>query len=154
MSFFFCTLSAIFQIDFTLAFGEGGFVIYWMTTWLLMAAVGGANQNVASVVVATFGPQYLGFWLMGWIAMNIAPSYNPMAIHNSFYRYGYMMPIQNALGIFKVIFLNTSKHTMGRNYGILFAWIVLNTLLFPIIMIFVGRRMEKIAEAQAQKEKQ
>lgn len=145
MSLFFCTLSAIFQIDFTLAFGKAGFVVYWMSTWLLMAALGGANENVATIV-ASYGPQYLGFWLMTWIVLNIAPSFYPMAIHSSFYRYGYMMPIHNGLDIFKVIFLNTSKNTMGRNYGVLCAWIVLNTSLFPFIMMFIGKRNEKRAK--------
>lgn len=40
------------------------------------------------------------------------------------------MPLNNALEIFKVIFLDTSKHTLGRNYGVLCTWVAVNTLLF------------------------
>lgn len=92
LSLFFCTLSAIFQIDFTKAFGRGGFVVYWMSTWLLMAALGGANENVASII-GLFGFQYVGFWLMSWIVLNISPAFYPLLTNSNFYRYGYMMPI-------------------------------------------------------------
>lgn len=146
LSLFFCTLSAIFRIDFTLAFGKCGFLVYWMTTWLLMIALGGANENVATLV-STVGAQYMGFWLMAWIVLNIAPSFYSMAIHSSFYRYGYIMPLNNALEIFKVIFLDTSKHTLGRNYGVLCAWVAVNTLLFPVIMMVVCKREHTEANA-------
>lgn len=153
LSLFFCTISAMFQVDFKAAFGRGGFVVYWMSTWLLMTALGGANENVASLAIA-FCPQYMGCWLMFWIISNIAPSFYPMVIHSSFYRYGYMMPIHNALDIYKVIFLNTSKHTLGRNYGILCAWVGVNTSLFPFVMMIVGKKMEKVAKASAAAQKE
>ena len=71
LSLFYCTVSAIFQIDFTRAFGRGGFVIYWMTTWLYMAAVGGANENVASLIF-TFGPTYFWFWVVSFVILNLS----------------------------------------------------------------------------------
>lgn len=142
LSLFFCTVSAIFQIDFTRAFGRAGFVIYWMTTWLLMAALGGANENAASII-GIFGFQNIGFWLTTWIILNISPAFYPLVTNSNFYRYGYMMPIPNAVEIFKVIFLDTSKHAMGRNYGIICAWIGLNTCLFPVVMVIVFKNEEK-----------
>ncbi|QLL33586.1 hypothetical protein HG536_0E04970 [Torulaspora globosa] len=148
LSLFFCTVSAIFQVDFTKAFGRAGFVVYWMSTWLLMMALGGANENVISLVL-TLGPQYLGFWLMTWIILNIAPSFYPLVLNNQFYRYGYAMPIHNGVDIYKVIFLNLSKQHMGRNYGILVAWVALNTALLPFVLRYVGKTMRKRAAAAA-----
>lgn len=143
LSLFFCTLSAIFHIDFTKAFGRSGFVVYWMTTWLLMAALGGANENVASIIMV-FCPQYIALWLMCWIVLNISPAFYPLVTNSNFYRYGYMMPIPNAVEIFKVIFLDTSKHIMGRNYGVICAWIALNTCLFPVVLFIVNKKTEKM----------
>lgn len=148
LSLFFCTISAIFKVDFTLAFGKGGFVVYWMSTWLLMMAVGGANENAVSLIIL-IGPQYLGFWLMTWIVMNISASFYPMVLNNQFYRYGYGMPIHNGVDIYKVIFLDLSKHHMGRNYGILVAWVALNTALLPFVLKYVGQTMQKRAALEA-----
>lgn len=148
LSLFFCTISAIFQVNFTKAFGKAGFVIYWMSTWLLMMALGGANENVVSLILI-LGPQYLGFWLMTWIILNISPSFYPLVLNNQFYRYGYAMPIHNGVDIYKVIFLDLSKHNMGRNYGILVAWVALNTALLPFVLRFVGKTMQKRAAAAA-----
>lgn len=57
------------------------------------------------------------------------------------------MPLNNALEIFKVIFLDTSKHTLGRNYGVLCTWVAVNTLLFPVIMTVVCKRGDTEANA-------
>lgn len=148
LSLFFCTVSAIFHIDFTKAFGRGGFMVYWMSTWLLMMALGGANENMISLII-TFGPQYLGFWLMTWIVLNISCSFYPLVLNNEFYRYGYGMPIHNGIDIYKVIFLDLSRNKMGRNYGILVAWVALNTALLPLVLTTVGKRMQKKAAAAA-----
>lgn len=148
LSLFFCVVSAIFHVDFTSAFGKGGFVIYWMSTWLLMGAVGGANENILSVLIA-FSPQYLGFWLISWIILNISPSFVPMVLCNRLYRYGYMMPIFNGMEIYRVLFLNLYRGELGRSYGVLVAWCCLNTLLFPIVMKVVGQKFAKEAKKKA-----
>lgn len=142
LSLFFCTLSAIFQIDFTKAFGRAGFVVYWMSTWLLMAALGGANENAVSIITL-LGPQYVGLWLMSWIVLNISPAFYPLVTDSDFYRYGYMMPIPNAVEIFKVIFLDTSKRAIGRHYGVICAWIGLNTCLLPAVLFIVNKKTAK-----------
>ena len=148
LSLFFCTVSAIFKVDFTLAYGRAGFIVYWMTTWLLMGAVGGANENVLSLLLA-FYPQFLGFWLITWIILNISPSFVSMVLCNRLYRYGYMTPIYNGLECYRVIFMNTYKGNLGRNYGVLVAWCVLNTLLFPLVMKVVGKKFKNDAKKKA-----
>lgn len=66
-----------------LAFGKCDLLVYWMTTWLLMIVLGGANENV-TILDSTVGAQYMGFWLMASIVLNIATSFYSMAIHSSF----------------------------------------------------------------------
>ncbi|CCD23951.1 uncharacterized protein NDAI_0C02910 [Naumovozyma dairenensis CBS 421] len=152
-SLFFCTVSAIFQIDFTPAFGRGGFVVYWMTTWLFMVACGGTNENMVSILFTLFGPRFLGIWILSFIILNITPTFYPMVMANVFYRYGYMMPVHNAIDIYRVIFLDLSKHKMGRNYGLLIAWIAMNAVALPLVFKFllmvITRREKKEKELAA-----
>lgn len=148
-SLIFVTISAIFQVDFTLAFGKGGFVIAWLTTFLFLCAIGGANENMISLILA-FTPQFMFIWLVSWIILNIAPSFFPLALANQFYRYGYMMPMHNAVDIFKIIFLDLSRSHMGRNYGILVAWSLINVALFPLVMKVVGSQMQKVGKLRVE----
>ncbi|CCD24537.1 SNG1 family protein NDAI_0D02230 [Naumovozyma dairenensis CBS 421] len=146
LSLFYCTVSAIFQISFRGTFGRGKFMVYWMTTWLYMLAVGGANENVASIIF-TFCPPYFGFWVVFFVIINMSTSFFSMALNNYFFRFGYMLPMHNALDLYRVILADLSRSHMGRNYGILVAWVVLNTALFPFIMKFVGATIRKRAAA-------
>lgn len=150
ISLFYCSVSAVFKIDFTKAFGRGGFVVYWMTTWLFMLACGGANENVLSLIFL-YGPQFLGFWILFFIIVNASTTFFPFALNSVFYRIGYMLPMHNAADIYRVIFFDLTRIKMGRNYGVLIAWIVLNTLLAPIIMWHVGETVQKRAQAAASK---
>lgn len=148
LSLFYCTVSAMYQVDFTRAFGRGGFMVYWMTTWLFMWAVGGANENVVGLMFA-WRPQFLGIWMLGFIAMNICTAFFPFVLNSNFYRFGYFMPVHNLVDIYRVIFLDLSRWKMGRNYGILIAWIVLNTATLPFFMKVTGMLMMKQMKPEA-----
>lgn len=147
ISLFYCTISAIFKIDFTKAFGRGGFVVYWMSTWLFMVACGGANENVLSLIFL-YQPSYLGFWILFFIIINASTTFFPFALNSVFYRIGYMLPMHNAADLYRVIFFDLTRLKMGRNYGVLIAWIAINTLLAPIVTWHVGTTMTKRAKAQ------
>lgn len=150
-SIFVCSVSAIYQVDFTRAFGRGGFCVYWMTTYLALAAVGGANENMTLLIFA-FDPKLVSFWLIFFVILNVAPTFSPMALTNVFYRYGYAMPIHNVNEIYKVIFMNLWKGQLGLNYGVICAWIVLNTALLPIVLVVVARKMAKKQEITHEKD--
>lgn len=152
LALFFCTVTAMFQVDFTKAFGRGGFMVYWMSTWLFMWAVGGANENMVGVIFA-IAPQCVGFWILGFVSTNICTGFFPLALNSAFYRFGYFMPVHNIVDIYRVIFLDTSRWKMGRNYGVLIAWIVINTVTLPFFMKMTSRliikHMKKEAAAKA-----
>jgi len=113
-------------------------MVYWMSTLLYMVACGSTNENVISLIFL-WKPEFMGFWITIFVMLNVAPSFFPMALDNVFYRYGYVMPIHNAIDIFRVIFMDTSRKHMGRNYGVLVAWIVINSALCPIILKYVDK---------------
>lgn len=148
ISLFFSTVSAMFGFDFTVAFGRGGFMIYWMTTWLFMVACAGANENMVSLVFL-YKPQFMGFWILSFVIINLGPSLFPMALDNVFYRYGYAMPIHNAVDVYRVILMDLSRRHMGRNFGILVAWVVVNTIAQPFVILFGARVNKRRAMAAA-----
>ncbi|ODV62670.1 SNG1 family protein ASCRUDRAFT_28473, partial [Ascoidea rubescens DSM 1968] len=142
LSLTYSTVTACFQVSFTKTFGKSGFVIYWMFNYLTMAAVGGANENMALFIIPVF-PPLIGFWMLFWVISNISPTFAPLDLLPGFFKYGYAFPIYNSAELTRVLFLNTWKGNMGRNIGILCAWIVVNNLLHPIALFFFGKTMSK-----------
>lgn len=155
MSFFIISLiyslvTLAFQVDFTKTFGHSGFLVYWMTNFLTMWAVGAMNEVMAMWCIM-FYPPLLGFWMLFWVIINISPTFTPMAILPKFYRYGYGLPIHASYEITKVIFFDTYKGAMGRNYGILVAWDAIATVLLVLTFKVFGKTMG--AKARAEREK-
>ncbi|CDR45900.1 CYFA0S20e01530g1_1 [Cyberlindnera fabianii] len=148
LSLFLCAVSAIFQIDFTLAFGRAGFVVFWLSTYLTMAAVGGANENMGILLFA-HNPPLFNFWLMSFVILNVSPSFSPMALTSRFYRYGYIFPIHHSNEIFKVVFFDLWKGQLGMNYGVIAAWVVVNTILLPFVLKHSAMVMAKKTRAEA-----
>lgn len=154
MSLFYSLVTLAFQVDFTVTFGRSGFLVFWMTNFLTMWAVGAMNEAMGMLFIMTY-PPLLGFWMLFWVLSNIAPTFAPMALSPKFFRYGYGMPIHASYEITKVIFFNTYKGAMGRNYGILIAWCAFASALLLVVYKKFGQVMGGRAAAQrAQMEKE
>lgn len=143
LSLAYCALSAAFQVPMNNTFGKSGFLVYWMITFLTMSAVGGANENAASFIMPVF-PPLIGFWVLLWVIINVAPSISPIILLPGIFKYGYAFPMYNSSELTKVVFLNTWKGEMGKNIGILVAWIVVNNLLFPFALKWFNYRISQI----------
>lgn len=144
LSFFFSMVSLAFQVDFTKAFGKGGWPVYWATNFLTMWAVGAINEAAAMIIII-FYPPLVGFWLLFWVVANISATFSPIALCPEFYRYCYGMPIHASYEITKVILFDTYRGALGRNYGILVAWVVLATVLLIFLSINFGKVMGRRA---------
>lgn len=154
ISLFYSLVTLAFQVDFTVTFGRSGFLVYWMTNFLTMWAVGAMNEAMGMVFIMTY-PPLLGFWMLFWVVVNISPTFTPLALSPHFYRYGYGMPIHASYEITKVIFFDTYKGAMGRNYGILVAWCAIASVLLLVVYKKFGQVMGGKAAAQrAQIEKE
>ncbi|EGW31534.1 uncharacterized protein SPAPADRAFT_154832 [Spathaspora passalidarum NRRL Y-27907] len=151
LSLFFSLVSLAFQVDFTKAFGKAGFLVYWLLSFLTMWAVGAANELMALLCILVY-PPLIGFWMLFWVIINIAPTFTPIALSPEFFRYGYSMPIHNSYEAAKVVLFNTYKGQMGRNVGILIAWVVLLTAATPFVIAFFGKTMMKRAQKAAKEE--
>ncbi|KAK9463420.1 uncharacterized protein V1516DRAFT_20320 [Lipomyces oligophaga] len=147
LSLFYSFISLAFQLDFTKKYGHGGFVIFWMLNWLTMVSVGLFLENAVNLCVPIF-PPFLGFILILTVIGNIAPAFYSIPLQHHIFRYGYGLPIKNLADATRTIMFNT-RNSMGRNVGVIIAWIVLDHLAFPLTMRFFGLRMRKKAMAEA-----
>ncbi|QPG72740.1 hypothetical protein FOA43_000041 [Brettanomyces nanus] len=145
LSLAYTCLNKAFQIDLNRAW-KGGFGVMWMVSYLLMAAVGGANENVSMVTAATLPPA-TGFWILFFVIINISATFAPIELCPQVFRFTYAMPIKNGYEIMKVVLMDTYRGNLGRNFGVLVAWLVLNSILQPFCMLFFAymtkRRLEK-----------
>ncbi|KAG5641495.1 hypothetical protein DXG03_005092 [Asterophora parasitica] len=135
ISLFFSLLSVAFQLSFSLRFGRGGFVIYWMLNWAGMSAVGLALESLVTLLTTRFIP----FFLLSWIIVNVSVTQNPIEIIPVVYRYGYAAPFYNiSHGVRTIIF--GTKNQVGQNFGVLFAWIAISCISLALIQWYVRRR--------------
>ncbi|KAF6048281.1 hypothetical protein FOB58_003030 [Candida parapsilosis] len=72
-----------------------------------------------------------------------------MALTNNFFRYGYAMPIHNSYEATKTVFFDVYKGQLGRNFGILVAWVVMLSCVFPFAVMHFSKAMGKKAAAAA-----
>lgn len=150
MSLFYSLVTLAFQVDFGKAFGRSGFLVYWMTNYMTMWSVGAVNEAAGMLFIMTY-PPLMGFWMLFWVIVNIAPTFAPMELTPGVFRYGYVTPIFNSYQITKVIFFDTYKGTLGRNYGILAANMAISTVVLLIVFVFFGKTMSRRAVADRAK---
>lgn len=117
------------------------FLVFWLVTYLTISAVGGMNENMAMILFSTYSP-LVGFWLLFWVILNIAPAFNLIETLPLFYRYGYALPIYNYLGCINVIILDSWSGALLRNLLVLVAWVAFNNLIFPFTLRFFTYRMD------------
>ncbi|KAH3660570.1 hypothetical protein OGAPHI_007156 [Ogataea philodendri] len=134
-------LNAAFQIPMNKSW-KGGFGVLWMFSYLAMAAVGGANENLSLICFAVFPPM-MGFWLLFFVVSNISATFAPIEVCPEFYRFTYAFPIKNAYELMKMQLFDTYRGQLGRNIGVLIAWIVLNNILFPFCLYFFSWSMKR-----------
>ncbi|GMG19225.1 unnamed protein product [Ambrosiozyma monospora] len=140
------TLNRAFQVDFNNTW-KGGFGVGWMIHYLTLSAVGGANENIMLIVlpIVPLG----GFWLMFFIILNVSATFSPIETCPKLFRFAYAMPIKNAYELMKILFFDTYRGHIGRYFGILVAWVVLNNILMPFCLMFFSFKMKRAAAKMA-----
>ena len=114
----FSLLSLAFRVPFSRRI-RGGFLAYWAIVWYGMIILGGLMELVASLV----GLPYTAFFMVSFIVINNSVSLCPFEVLHPFFRFGYAMPFFNLRQAFLTLIFNTKSH-MGRNLGVLAAWLV------------------------------
>lgn len=101
-------------------------MVYWMLNFVGMAALGLACENVAMAL----GESWTAMWIIFWVTTNVSTAFNSLVLFPSFYKRGYAFPLHNIVECSHEIFFDLHSR-IGRNFGVLFAWAAVNTIVFP-----------------------
>ena len=85
------------------------------------------------------GLKWAGYFLSFWIVVNVASSFTSLEVMPDFYAYGYGFPFFNSIQGARTIIFGTKSH-LGRNFGILLAWMVIGAVG---ITFFTWRTLEQ-----------
>lgn len=155
LSLVYCLVTIAFKIPINVAFGRSGFLVFWMFMYLFIAAVGGLNEVMATLLLAYDQKLLLAPWMVFNIVLNVSTVFAPFELMPKFYRYGYAMPMYNVYEALKVVFFDTWKGHLGRNLGVLAVWIVVTQFLLLVIYQWQNKRVKrKEANAAQQKAKE
>ena len=135
-----------------------------MLNWAGMAALGLACENVAMII----GEPFTAMWLIFWVISNVSTSglsfsqyiltainiilvgFYSIDLAPGFFKWGYSWPLYNIVSASRTIIFDTYSH-IGTNFGVLFGWIGVNLLLFPLCCLFM-RMMKQKKEKEAKEE--
>ena len=119
------------------AYGKGTFPVYWMLNFVGMCALGLACENVAMVI----GMPWTSMWLIFWVITNVCTSFYNITLSPRFFYWGYAWPLHHIVGGSRTLLFDTKSH-IGENFGILFAWTAVNSVLFPFCCVFMRWKTE------------
>lgn len=97
-----------------------------------MMALGGASETQPLFFSLFFPPSMA--WLIFWVCINAATSFSPLELSAGVYHIGRALPVHNLQMAIRTVLFGT-KNQLGKNFGILFAWI-LSTMLFMALYGF------------------
>ena len=150
LGFAYVLLNTAFQVSFTKAFGHLGFLVIWAFAYLTMSSIGSLIEMMVLVCIAT-KPAMIGLVLLLVAVTNLAPTISPIVLCPTFYRYGYALPVFNSYQLMMVAFFDAYKGHMGRNIGILVAWIIITNSGMPFVMGWTAKKMAQKAAAAKEK---
>ncbi len=148
--FFLSLMISLLNIPFKVPFGRtfsygAGFMTWWAATFVGMCVLGLVTECAISLV----GPRFIGFALVFWIIINVSVANLPIELSPSFYQYGYSMPFYNIRQIYiKIIFDVGQRVEMLKYFGILWAWLAVILITFPLWIRLEQRSAQKARQAQ------
>ncbi|GMG20675.1 unnamed protein product [Ambrosiozyma monospora] len=148
LSLAYTALNSAFQISYNASW-SGGFGVAWMTHYLTMSAVGGANENISLLCFGIL-PPLMGFWMLSFVVLNVSATFSPIEVCPKIFRFTHAMPIKNAYEISKIIYFNSYRGHLGRYFGVLIAWVAVNMILHPLCLMFFSMRTKKKIQKAAQ----
>ena len=162
LSLFYSFVSLAFQIPFSSptapdtevaagvnAYGKGTFVVYWMINFVGMNSLGLACENVAMVI----GQPWTAMWLIFWVITNVATSFYSLDVSPKFYYWGYAWPMHNIVEASRSTLFDLHSR-IGLNFGVLFTWCAINSILFPFACYFMRWKMMRGKKKESQGKRQ
>ncbi|KAJ1305782.1 hypothetical protein OPQ81_010512 [Rhizoctonia solani] len=123
-------LGLFFRAPFDAKFHSGGgFFIYVAYTYMDICALGLMCEAAMSILQ----PGHMCLFLVSWLVVNISTPIEPPEMQARWYKYAYGMPFYNhALAVRTILF--DTKNLLGRNAGVLFAWIGLSVVAISLLV--------------------
>ncbi|KAA1474307.1 hypothetical protein DENSPDRAFT_803883 [Dentipellis sp. KUC8613] len=134
ISCFYSLLSVAFQLPFDRVYGHGGFVIYWMMSWLGMCALGMAVEAMVTILTVRF----IAFFLIIWLIANVSVCFFPIPLLPGVFKYGYATPFYNVQRAVRTIVFGT-KNQLGLNFGVQLAWIAVSLVTMALFQALQRR---------------
>ncbi|KAI1622620.1 hypothetical protein EDD37DRAFT_611034 [Exophiala viscosa] len=141
-----CWTGYIWAYKESWALTGGQFMLIWMLGWLFMY-INFMLLDTASVLIPM---QYMPFFVLTWIIMNITSSLANFDLAPSFYKYGYALPAHNWYETFIQITSGGCYNRLYRTLPVLFAWFIVGHLL--VILATNHRCRRARAEGEKQEE--
>jgi hypothetical protein len=129
------------------AYGQATFVVYWILNWIGMTAFGLASENAAMIL----GTPWTALWLIFWVISNVATGFYALELAPGFYKWGYAWPMHNIVEMTRSVLFDLHPR-VGRNLGVLVAWCVVDTLLFPVCCYYMRWKSARAKRNAARKE--
>ena len=130
------------------AYGKGTFVVYWMINFVGMIALGLACENVAMMI----GQPWTAMWLIFWVISNVSTAFYSLDLAPKFFYWGYAWPLHNIVEASRSTLFDLHSR-IGLNFGVLFVWCVVNTMLFPFACYFMRWKTQKAKKKEAESRK-
>ncbi|KAI8936110.1 hypothetical protein NX059_007609 [Plenodomus lindquistii] len=129
------------------AYGKATFVVYWMGNWVGMTAFGLASENAAMLL----GTPWTALWLIFWVISNVATGFYALPLSPAFYRWGYAWPMHNVVELTRSTLFDLHPQ-VGLNFGILFAWVAVDSALFPLCCYYMKWNTARVKRTAAKAE--
>lgn len=111
--------------------GHATFFVYFLLNFIGMAALGLTCENMAMFLSALSPLPYSALFLIWWVITNVSTAFYAIELASDFYRWGYAWPLRHIVEGSKTLVFGT-RSRLGLNFGVLLAWVVLGTCLFPV----------------------
>ncbi|KAF3025500.1 hypothetical protein E8E14_007358 [Neopestalotiopsis sp. 37M] len=124
------------------AYGRGSFPVYWMINFVGMLALGLASENVTMII----GQPWTALWLIFWVITNVATAFYTLDLAPGFFRWGYAWPLYNIVQASRTVLFDLHSR-IGLNFGVLFVWVAINSVLYPFCCHFMRWRIKREQKA-------
>lgn len=112
-------------------YGHATWLVYFLLNFIGMAALGLTCENMAMLLSVLSPLPFSALFLIWWVIANVSTGFYALELASDFYRWGYAWPLRQIVQGSKTLVFGT-KNELRLNFGVLFAWIFVGTLLFPI----------------------
>jgi hypothetical protein len=145
LSLCYSLLSLAFQVNFDRKFGHSGFVIFWMVNWLGMLASGLTFESMITILT----PQFVPFFLLPYIIVNVSVCTFPVEVLPTIFRYGYASPFYHMSHAIRTILFGT-KNTVGFNMSVLIVWVAISCITLPLFQWLVWRKRSRMLQGNCE----